>query len=50
MAQWGGGWSFYPDVQPTGEEPFKCGAIANAGGYCDPANDSRCPNRPHYVA
>jgi peptide/nickel transport system substrate-binding protein len=40
MAQWGGGWSFYPDVLPTGEELFKCGAIANAGGYCEPANDS----------
>jgi peptide/nickel transport system substrate-binding protein len=40
MAQWGGGWSFYPDVQPTGETLFKCGAIANAGGYCDPSNDT----------
>jgi peptide/nickel transport system substrate-binding protein len=40
MAQWGGGWSFYPDVQPTGEELFKCGAVANAGGYCDQANDA----------
>jgi peptide/nickel transport system substrate-binding protein len=40
MAQWGGGWSFYPDVQPTGEELFKCGAIANAGGYCDSSNDA----------
>jgi peptide/nickel transport system substrate-binding protein len=40
MAQWGGGWSFYPDVQPTGETLFKCGAIANAGGYCNPANDA----------
>jgi peptide/nickel transport system substrate-binding protein len=40
MAQWGGGWSFYPDVEPTGEELFKCGAIANAGGYCDPSNDA----------
>jgi peptide/nickel transport system substrate-binding protein len=40
MAQWGGGWSFYPDVLPTGEELFRCGAVANAGGYCDPANDA----------
>ena len=40
MAQWGGGWSFYPDVQPTGETLFKCGAIANAGGYCTSANDT----------
>jgi peptide/nickel transport system substrate-binding protein len=40
MAQWGGGWSFYPDLLPTGEELFKCGAIANAGGYCSSANDA----------
>ena len=40
MAQWGGGWSFYPDVQPTGEELFKCGAVANASGYCDSTNDA----------
>jgi peptide/nickel transport system substrate-binding protein len=40
MADWGLGWSFYPDVLPTGETLFKCGAIANSGGYCDPNNDS----------
>jgi peptide/nickel transport system substrate-binding protein len=40
MADWGLGWSFYPDVLPTGETLFKCGAIANSGGYCDPTNDS----------
>jgi len=40
MAQWGGGWSFAPDYLPTGETLFKCGAIANSGGYCSTANDS----------
>jgi peptide/nickel transport system substrate-binding protein len=32
-------WSFAPDFLPTGEELFQCGAVANSGGYCDPAND-----------
>jgi peptide/nickel transport system substrate-binding protein len=40
MADWGLGWSFAPDYYPTGETLFKCGAIANSGGYCDPTNDS----------
>ncbi len=40
MADWGGGWSFAPDYSPTGETLFKCGAIANSGGYCDKTNDS----------
>jgi peptide/nickel transport system substrate-binding protein len=40
MADWGLGWSFYPDVLPTGETLFECGAIANSGGFCDPTNDS----------
>jgi peptide/nickel transport system substrate-binding protein len=40
MADWGLGWSFYPDVLPTGETLFECGAIANSSGYCDPTNDS----------
>jgi peptide/nickel transport system substrate-binding protein len=40
MADWGLGWSFYPDVLPTGETLFQCGAIANSGGYCDPTNDA----------
>jgi peptide/nickel transport system substrate-binding protein len=39
MANWGGGWSFAPNFLPTGEELFKCGAVANSGGYCDPSND-----------
>jgi peptide/nickel transport system substrate-binding protein len=40
MANWAGGWSFAPDFLPTGEELFRCGAVANSGGYCDPANDA----------
>jgi peptide/nickel transport system substrate-binding protein len=40
MANWGGGWSFAPDYLPTGETLFKCGAIANSGGYCSPTNDN----------
>jgi peptide/nickel transport system substrate-binding protein len=40
MADWGLGWSFYPDVLPTGETLFMCGAIANSGGYCDKNNDA----------
>jgi peptide/nickel transport system substrate-binding protein len=40
MADWGLGWSFYPDVEPTGETLFKCGAIANSSGYCSPTNDA----------
>jgi peptide/nickel transport system substrate-binding protein len=40
MADWGLGWSFAPDYYPTGETLFKCGAIANSGGYCNPSNDA----------
>jgi peptide/nickel transport system substrate-binding protein len=40
MANWGFGWSFSPDYLPTGDQLFLCGAVANSGGYCDPANDS----------
>jgi hypothetical protein len=40
IANWGGGWSFAPDYSPTGETLFKCGAIANSGGYCSTQNDT----------
>jgi len=40
MANWGSGWLFGPDFAPTGETLFKCGAIANSGGYCNPLNDA----------
>jgi peptide/nickel transport system substrate-binding protein len=39
LANWGTGWSFAPDYLPTGETLFKCDAIANSGGYCNPLND-----------
>ncbi len=40
LANWGFGWSFSPDYQPTGEELFLCGVPANSGGFCDQANDA----------
>ncbi len=40
LANWGGGWIFAPDYQPTGETLFMCGAVANSGGYCSSTNDS----------
>jgi peptide/nickel transport system substrate-binding protein len=40
MANWGGGWNFAPDYQPTGEELFMCGVPANSGGYCNKQNDA----------
>ena len=40
MADWGLGWSFYPDVEPTGEELFLCGDPADSSGFCDPTNDA----------
>jgi peptide/nickel transport system substrate-binding protein len=39
-ADWGLGWSFYPDVEPTGEELFECSDPANSGGYCNTSNDA----------
>jgi peptide/nickel transport system substrate-binding protein len=40
MANWGGGWSFSPDYDPTGEQLFLSGVVANSGGYTSSANDS----------
>jgi len=40
LANWGGGWVYVPDYQPTGEELFMCGIPANSGGYCNKQNDS----------
>ena len=39
MANWGGGWSFSPDYEPTGEQLFLSGVVANSGGYTDATND-----------
>jgi peptide/nickel transport system substrate-binding protein len=40
MANWGGGWTFVPDYDPTGETLFLTGSGANSGGYTDSHNDS----------
>jgi peptide/nickel transport system substrate-binding protein len=40
MADWGDGWSFAPDYQPTGEELFLSTDPANSGGYSNAANDA----------
>jgi len=40
LANWGSGWLFGPDFAPTGETLFRCGAIANSGGYCTSLNDA----------
>jgi peptide/nickel transport system substrate-binding protein len=40
LANWGSGWLFGPDFAPTGETLFKCGAIANSGGYCSQLDDA----------
>jgi peptide/nickel transport system substrate-binding protein len=40
LANWGAGWSFAPDYEPTGETLFVCGAAANSGGYCNKTNDA----------
>jgi peptide/nickel transport system substrate-binding protein len=40
LADWGAGWSFAPDYEPTGETLFTCGAAANSGGYCSKTNDA----------
>jgi peptide/nickel transport system substrate-binding protein len=40
LGNWGGGWTFAPDYEPTGETLFACGAPANSGTYCDPTNTS----------
>jgi peptide/nickel transport system substrate-binding protein len=40
MANWGGGWTFVPDYDPTGETLFQSGSGANSGGYSDAQNDA----------
>ena len=32
---WGTGWTFFPDVYPSGEEIFGTSSATNAGGYAD---------------
>jgi peptide/nickel transport system substrate-binding protein len=40
MADWGNGWSFSPDYEPTGEELFLGSDPANSSGYSNAANDA----------
>jgi peptide/nickel transport system substrate-binding protein len=40
MANWGGGWTFVPDYDPTGETLFLTGSGANSAGYSDSHNDA----------
>jgi peptide/nickel transport system substrate-binding protein len=40
MANWGSGWTFSPDYEPTGETLFTTGAVANSGGYDNQVNES----------
>jgi peptide/nickel transport system substrate-binding protein len=40
MVNWGGGWTFVPDYDPTGETLFLTGSGANSGGYSDAQNDA----------
>ncbi|MDA8330674.1 MAG: ABC transporter substrate-binding protein [Candidatus Dormibacteraeota bacterium] len=38
LADWGGGWTYYPDVLPTGGSVFYSGN--NPGDYSNPTNDA----------
>ena len=40
FANWGGGWSFAPDYEPTGETLFQSGSAANSSGYTNSQNDN----------
>jgi peptide/nickel transport system substrate-binding protein len=40
FADWGGGWSFSPDYEPTGEQLFLTGVPSNSSGYSDPHNNA----------
>jgi peptide/nickel transport system substrate-binding protein len=35
LVDWGTGWTYFPDVYPTGEELFTAGAATNDGGYAN---------------
>jgi peptide/nickel transport system substrate-binding protein len=39
IANYGIGWTYFPDYYPTGEENFLTGAATNFGGYSDPKAD-----------
>jgi peptide/nickel transport system substrate-binding protein len=40
LADWGTGWTYYPDYLPTGEEFFYSNATSNAGDFTSPAMDA----------
>ena len=40
FAYWGGGWTFAPDYEPTGETLFQSGAAANSAGYNNTRSDN----------
>lgn len=40
LADWGGGWTYWPDVDPTGEDTFETGAGSNVGAFSDPTVDA----------
>jgi peptide/nickel transport system substrate-binding protein len=39
IANYGIGWTYFPDYYPTGEDNFLTGAATNFGGYSDPKAD-----------
>ena len=40
MENWGGGWTFGPNFEPTGEVLFQTGGGFNEGNYSDATNDA----------
>jgi peptide/nickel transport system substrate-binding protein len=40
MENWGGGWTYGPNFEPTGEVLFQSGGGFNEGNYSDPVNDA----------
>jgi peptide/nickel transport system substrate-binding protein len=40
MLNWGGGWIYSPDYEPTGEEIFATGAGSNSGNYNNAENNT----------
>ncbi len=40
FVNWGGGWAFAPDYEPTGETLFQSGSAANSSGYTNSQNDN----------
>ncbi|MGD0054737.1 MAG: ABC transporter substrate-binding protein [Acidimicrobiales bacterium] len=49
MENWGGGWTFGPDFEPTGETLFATDSGFNEGRYSDATNDANI-NATHVVS